>query len=222
MVFALSTVWDGVYTAEQATRGSAAYTTNCAICHRPDLSGGEGRRLVGTNFWESWGEDSLSSLFEVVSQRMPENRPGSLDQSTYLDIVAFILQRNELPAGTTPLTLEAVKTIQVVGKNGPQPVPNFALVRVVGCLAKRGDGDWLLTKSSEPARTRDPAPSKGSELERSTNAVLGNGVFELMDAYDQPAGQDGKRVEVKGLLMRGNPNKVNFSSFQVLNGGCSP
>src|ERR1700691_5863709 len=29
----------GPYTAEQATAGRAAYQTNCASCHAPDLSG---------------------------------------------------------------------------------------------------------------------------------------------------------------------------------------
>jgi len=222
VVFALSTVWDGVFTAEQAERGRAAYVTNCAACHRPDLSGGEGRQLVGRTFWESWGEDRLSSLFEMISTKMPGNRPGALSESTYLDITAFILERNELPAGTAALTTESVRDIDVIGKSGPQPVPNFALVRIVGCLERRGDNDWLLTGSSEPARTRDPAPSKGAELERSTGAAPGSQVFELMDAYEQPAGHAGKRVEVKGLLMRGTPNRVNFSSFQDLGERCPP
>ena len=40
--------------------------------------------------------------------------------------------------------------------------------------------------------------------------------------YDEPNGHGGKRVEVKGLLMRGTPNKVNFSSLQVLAPSCAP
>lgn len=222
LVVALTTVWDGVYTAEQAGRGNTSYNTSCAVCHRPDLGGGQARPLVGTKFWESWGEDSLSSLYSVIRERMPASKPGSLDDATYLDILAYILQRNEYPAGTAELTADSVKVIQVVGRNGPAPVPNFALVRVIGCLEDRGKGAWRLARSSEPARTRDPAPSTGSERERAAATALGGQEFELMDAYDEPAGHAGQRVEVKGLLMRGTPNRVNFSSFQMLESSCGP
>src|SRR5687768_8353290 len=34
-----TTVWQGVYTEAQATRGQSEYTTHCANCHRDDLSG---------------------------------------------------------------------------------------------------------------------------------------------------------------------------------------
>ena len=33
-------VWDGVYTAEQALRGAPLYQQSCAECHGPDMSGG--------------------------------------------------------------------------------------------------------------------------------------------------------------------------------------
>lgn len=218
---ALTTVWDGVYTAEQAMRGNAAYNTTCAACHRTDLGGGEARPLVGTKFWESWGEDSLDSLYSVVRERMPASNPGSLDDRTALDIVAYILQRNELPAGTTALTREGVRDIQVVGRDGPKPVPNFALVRIVGCLEATANGGWRITGAGEPARTREPAASRGAERERSLRAPRGTGVFELMDAYDEPQGHAGQKVEVKGLLMRGAPDRVNFSSMQQLDTSCA-
>ena len=32
-------VWDGVFTAEQADRGAAAYKTSCSECHGGDLMG---------------------------------------------------------------------------------------------------------------------------------------------------------------------------------------
>ena len=222
VVVALSSVWDGVYTTEQAARGNTAYNTHCAVCHRPDLGGAEGRRLFGKPFFDSWGEDTLDSLFAVIRERMPASRPGSLDEATYLDILAYILQRNEYPAGAAALTVDTVKTVQVVGKNGPQPVPNFALVRVVGCLEDVGGGLWRLVSSSEPARTRDPAPSRGTELDRSRATPAGAQSFNLMDAYDAPNGHAGHRVEVKGLLMRGTPSRINFSSLQVLAEACEP
>ncbi len=41
-LFAISrSVWEGVYTKEQAQRGLAAYRENCAKCHGDNLGGGE-------------------------------------------------------------------------------------------------------------------------------------------------------------------------------------
>ena len=34
------TVWDGVFTEAQASRGEAAYGRSCAVCHKEDLLGG--------------------------------------------------------------------------------------------------------------------------------------------------------------------------------------
>ena len=45
------TVADGVYNDDQATRGAAAYDTNCAGCHRSDLGGVTGPGC----FWPGLG-----------------------------------------------------------------------------------------------------------------------------------------------------------------------
>src|SRR5688500_17568303 len=87
---ALSSTWDGVYTPSQAGRGKQQYDASCASCHSEDLSGGEARPLVGTRFWEAWGEDSLRSLLDLINTTMPRTEPGSLSQQAYLDIVAYI------------------------------------------------------------------------------------------------------------------------------------
>jgi mono/diheme cytochrome c family protein len=34
-------VWGGIFTKEQASRGEALYAQRCARCHAPDLAGGE-------------------------------------------------------------------------------------------------------------------------------------------------------------------------------------
>ena len=36
-------VWDGVYSDAQATRGKTAYSEQCASCHGPELTGGANR-----------------------------------------------------------------------------------------------------------------------------------------------------------------------------------
>src|SRR5688572_21250028 len=84
------TTWDGVYAESQAVRGRQHYESTCAGCHGDDLAGGEGRALVGDQFWRSWGEDRLASLFDFMQARMPHGAPGSLESDAYLDLVAYI------------------------------------------------------------------------------------------------------------------------------------
>src|SRR5258708_9572329 len=48
-------VWDGVYTEEQAKRGQAAYTQECSMCHGAELAGGdEVPPLSGNEFLSNW------------------------------------------------------------------------------------------------------------------------------------------------------------------------
>ncbi len=55
--------------------------------------------LVGISFLFLWENRPLSVLFEKMRKEMPTNRPGSLATTTYLDLLAFILQQNGYPGG---------------------------------------------------------------------------------------------------------------------------
>ena len=129
---------------------------------REDLSGGEARPLVGTRFWEAWGEDSLGSLLDLISTTMPRTEPGSLSQQAYLDIVAYILQKNDYPPGRDELTVDRIETIRVTRKEGPGPVPNFAMVSVVGCLSQQTRGAWVLTGGSDAGTDQKPGAVRRS------------------------------------------------------------
>jgi cytochrome c553 len=101
---AARTVWDGVYTEAQAERGRAAYQQSCVSCHRDDLRGDNTTpSLVGESFLFLWGDMEVGELSARVQKLMPPERPGSLPVQTYADIVAFILQKNAFPAGSTEL-----------------------------------------------------------------------------------------------------------------------
>ena len=156
------TVWDGVFTAEQAARGKTTFATTCAACHGADLSGGNGPALKGDVFLNHWMEGSLDALFAKVKS-MPPNR-ANLGDNAYVDLLAFLLDANAFPAGAQELKAEAIPNVQVQGKNGPAPVPNFALVDVVGCFARGPKDTWMLTNGSEPARTRSPMQPTESEI----------------------------------------------------------
>src|SRR5438552_13812140 len=71
-------VWDGVYTAAQATRGKAQYDSKCGSCHGADLSGRIGQALKGDVFLRGWNGYPLGSLFGRIKATMPEDAPSSL------------------------------------------------------------------------------------------------------------------------------------------------
>ena len=217
-----TSIWKGVFTDPQAARGGMAYEIHCARCHGDDLMGRTGGgSLVGERFERDWSEDSLGTLFDFVRTSMPRGAPGSLSEATYVDILAYILQRNGFPSGPQELDARAVNAIRVEGKDGPGPVPNFSLVRVVGCLERDAARVWTVVGASEPVRTRNPAPSEGAELAAAAAVPMGQGTIELMDPYPSPEHLAGRRVEVKGLLIRRLPiNRVNVSSVRDVGGGC--
>jgi hypothetical protein len=45
----------------------------------------------------------------------PANKPGSLKDSEYLDIISFALQANNVKADGTPLTPDSAKMIKLAG-----------------------------------------------------------------------------------------------------------
>jgi mono/diheme cytochrome c family protein len=90
---------EGYYTAEQAERGHDAYSQHCASCHGDDLQGNP--PLVGDDFLARW--DTVADLFDYNRTQMPQDAPGSLDDDTYADITAYILQQNALPEGEEEL-----------------------------------------------------------------------------------------------------------------------
>src|SRR5690349_11088215 len=75
-------VWDGVFTEEQARRGETQYGRNCQACHGPDLSGNpvdEVPPLAWDGFLTQWNNRTVKDLFETVRRSMPRDSPGSLN-----------------------------------------------------------------------------------------------------------------------------------------------
>lgn len=106
-------VWDGIYTEEQAQRGDPLYQQSCAECHGPDLTGGEmAPSLGGGEFVWNWNGLSVGDLFERLRISMPQGVPGSVSRQEKADILAFLLEANDFPAGDTEL---ANRTQMLVG-----------------------------------------------------------------------------------------------------------
>jgi mono/diheme cytochrome c family protein len=112
-------IWSGVYTEAQAKRGEAIYADRCASCHAPDLSGiDQAPALAGGDFTAEWNDQAVNDLFERVRISMPADKPGSLERQQVADVLAFILQKNDLPAGQSelPTTAETLKEIRFPAK----------------------------------------------------------------------------------------------------------
>jgi quinoprotein glucose dehydrogenase len=192
-------IWQGVYSEAQAERGKAVYLTACIRCHGADLAGTTAPALKGDRFFDAWGGDSVSRLFEKIRDTMPPNFGTILDDSAKLDIVAFILQTNGYPAGKDLPTGNALAAIQIL-RRGEQPkVQNFALVQAVGCLS-RTDDRWVLRNTSTPVATTDAAPDEAA-LGAARTMPLGGETFVLLSATPfNPGASEGRKVEARGLI----------------------
>jgi len=101
-------VWDGIYSAEQAKRGQALYAKTCASCHRDTLEGhGTTPSLAGSEFLDRWDGQTVGDLFEKMQVTMPGDHPGSLSREQNAAILAFILRFNQFPAGAAELRTES-------------------------------------------------------------------------------------------------------------------
>ena len=206
---ALPPIWKGVYTEAQARRGRTVFEAHCATCHDESLTGSEGPALVGGNFERNWGSRGLDRLFAKIQQRMPPNDESSVTDTDKLAIVAYVLKANGFPAGAEELRPDPAHlfAIQVVGRNGPGPAPNGAIVAVTGCLAE-GAGVWTLTHSTEPVVAMLDAPAAGAAA--AAGRPLGTGTVTLLDVYPRPDAYKGHAVLARGLLIRtGDAVKLN-------------
>jgi mono/diheme cytochrome c family protein len=93
----------GWYTTAQAANGAKAYEKACASCHGVKLQGGIAPALVGRQFWLTYSGRKVSTLWSAVHKEMPMSAPGSVSAKNSTDIMAFLLQKNGVAAGTTPL-----------------------------------------------------------------------------------------------------------------------
>ena len=112
-------VWDGIYTEEQAKRGSPLYSENCASCHGPELMGGEmAPPLASGDFLSGWDGLTVGDLFERIRISMPQNAPGSLSGQQNADILAFVLSANKFQTGAAEMGTQAMllKTVKFEAK----------------------------------------------------------------------------------------------------------
>jgi mono/diheme cytochrome c family protein len=97
-------VWDGIYTQEQAARGAQDFAQVCASCHGAALTGsGEAPVLSGGQFTGDFEGQTIGDIFDRIRTTMPQSAPGVLSRDQYADILAFLLKSNGFPAGKAAL-----------------------------------------------------------------------------------------------------------------------
>ena len=113
-------VWERVYTEEQAKRGETVYRKECASCHGDTLVGGGGAApLTGGTFLSNWNGLTLGDLFDRIRKTMPQGTPGKLTKQQDADVLAYVLSFNKFPAGKTELSrqTEFLKEIRFEATN---------------------------------------------------------------------------------------------------------
>jgi len=214
-------VLDGAYTTAQAERGHVAYEARCIQCHEGLEADGPG--LTEKAFLDRWREDTLEPLFTFIKTTMPGNKPGSLDDQVYADVLAFLLEANGLPAGTVELSPTMVARIQLVGPDGPRPLSNLTIVRTVGCLAPAAGNGWALLNAASlrPVRARIVDGTTPDELKLSAAQPLGTQTLPLLSVTPQGASLAGHKVQVKGVLNRQNTlDRINVMSIESVGATC--
>jgi hypothetical protein len=217
----LPKIWEGVYTPAQANQGKQLYEERCASCHGSDLTGGDGPALIGGSFNRSWASRYLDRLFVKLRDRMPADDVLAMNEKEKIDVLAYMLEHNGFPAGKQELALDLdhLSTIQIVGKNGPEPAPAGAMVEVMGCLA--GDGKaWQLTNATEPAVTT--MDDLEGDAKAAAKHPLGTITVGLLDVFPNPSAHKGHKMLAKGLLIRHDGIALNVLHLGLVGTTCAP
>lgn len=93
------TTADGIFTVEQAERGHELFQAVCSECH-------DAEDWTDSGFRSRWEDQSVFQLWYYINDRMPYDDPWSLSRQQVTDVVTYILQLNELPAGDSELATD--------------------------------------------------------------------------------------------------------------------
>ncbi len=77
------------------------------------MEGVSGPALTGKLFASDKANLSVGDILTFIAVNMPATQPGSLPPDDYVQVMAYILQQNGYPAGTTALEFEPGKASKV-------------------------------------------------------------------------------------------------------------
>jgi mono/diheme cytochrome c family protein len=93
----------GWYSADQAEAGGRLFERDCSTCHGAQLQGNIGPALRGAAWNQSFGGAKLLTVWGEVKGPMADYAHTAFSTQQSLDILAYLLQQNGLPAGKEPL-----------------------------------------------------------------------------------------------------------------------
>jgi len=210
-------IFAGIYTSGQAKQGKAIFEKSCSNCHNQDLKGSvRGPALRGETFLTNWLNTSVNTLYSKIRFSMPATYPDSVPDEEKLLVLAYLFEVNGFPAGSVELKPDEqiLDRIQIV-KQGATEIPNFALVRVTGCLDGGPGRNWTLRNASDPAVTREDEAGSGPQ-------ALGTKTFVLVSAGAFSSDlHEGARVEARGLLyVEPGESRLNVTALQTVSSAC--
>ena len=184
------TLAQGVYAADQATRGAALFKAQCVTCHGAALEGAVGPPLAGTEFLASWAGRSTADLADMIQTTMPADAPGTLTRPQAIDIVAYILQAGKFPAGGAELAADTLPQVRFPGSAAPAAVAAAGAVPVaaVANLAQFMRGITFPNANIIfNTQLKDPAQEKPKMPVPYDYVLWGNTVYYGWDKIDQAA-----------------------------------
>jgi hypothetical protein len=97
------------YTTRQASRGNGLFRDNCVSCHATS-------EFTGSSFERRWRGRAVGDIYEFILYSMPDDNPGGLPEQTYADILAFVLELNDFPAGESelPTSMDTLMQMQML------------------------------------------------------------------------------------------------------------
>jgi mono/diheme cytochrome c family protein len=112
----IRTIWDGVFTEDQADRGEQLASGNCGMCHGSRFNGvpddndmQSAPPLARHKFLATWNGRPLGAVFAYSQLTMPLSNPGYLPAEDYAALVAYMLAASGASPGDVPLSADAVE-----------------------------------------------------------------------------------------------------------------
>jgi mono/diheme cytochrome c family protein len=106
-------VWSGVYSKAQSTRGEEFYEGACAHCHGDRLNGAgapdqpPSPAIARAGFLRKWSGRTVAALFVYVRTKMPPDNPGTYSDQDSIDVLAYMFAVSNIPAGDKELPADA-------------------------------------------------------------------------------------------------------------------
>jgi quinoprotein glucose dehydrogenase len=101
--------------------GEEVYVRACAMCHGPELRGGEvGPALIGSAFQQKWSALAPEELEKYTRRTMPPTNPGGLSDRDYNAVLAQIRRANNFASASTaaPAPLKPVGPAEWLNNRG--------------------------------------------------------------------------------------------------------